>query len=103
MIPALLFILDSSALKTITVSRSLLALAFVILSEMGFVMGKMVAILVEFSAAKMYGLNRTALRPIAVRAIDAHHGVPAKIWMCSRTNSIIAVGPHPKSSPMFFR
>lgn len=61
----------------------------------GFVIGATFAIFAALSAAPMYGFSRTMRNAMAVSAMETHHGVPARTWMCSRVHSTTAVGPQP--------
>jgi hypothetical protein len=101
LIPALLFMICISLLISRTLAASPLA-SFIFLVR-GSVSGLTTCNLDALSAASMYGLNRTARTTTAERAIDTHHGVPAYTCTCSRSHSIHAVGPRPKSSPRDFK
>lgn len=61
----------------------------------GFVIGDTFANFAALSAAPMYGFSRRMRKAIAVSVMEAHHGVPARTWMCSRVHSTTAVGPQP--------
>jgi len=91
--PALLFIIWSSARILIVSAVSPCRLASFIFSIRGLARGATIAIFAALSVPIKLGYKQASRTISAVKAIEAHHGVPARTWTCSRTHSIIPVGP----------
>lgn len=77
--------------------------AIIISRRMGSVLGFRFCIFAPWSDAPSIGFRsaRRTIRPAPT--ILAHHGRPLVMCKCSINHSIIAAGPHPKSSPSSFK